>query len=82
MNLHDLNELHDSLGLTGPLRLQLRSFVPRFITRYRSLKEQIARLNLGEEDREAQEPSAEQHDQMEHEHELDDGHHRKSIFSS
>jgi hypothetical protein len=44
--LHDLNVLHDGSDLTGPLRIHLRSAIPRFILRYRLLQEQISRLDL------------------------------------
>jgi hypothetical protein len=49
VTLHDLNVLHDGSDLPGPLRLQLQSSVPRFILRYHSLRDQITRLNLSEE---------------------------------
>ena len=45
VTLHELNVLHDGIDLTGPLRLQL-SAVPRFITRYHALREQVAQLTL------------------------------------
>ncbi|KAF5373041.1 hypothetical protein D9758_001727 [Tetrapyrgos nigripes] len=45
-NLHDLNVLHDYSGISGPLRLRLQSVTPRFITRYRSLQEQLLQLNM------------------------------------
>jgi hypothetical protein len=41
-----LNDLHDRLGLSGPLRLRLSSG-PRFITRFHALREQIAQVTLG-----------------------------------
>lgn len=44
--MHDLNVLHDGSDLTGPLRIHLRSAIPRFILRYRLLQEQISRLDL------------------------------------
>ena len=43
--MHELNILHDGIDLTGPLRLRL-SAVPRFITRYHALREQVAQLTL------------------------------------
>ncbi|KAG2158098.1 uncharacterized protein EDB93DRAFT_1301124 [Suillus bovinus] len=46
ISLHDLNVLHDGSDFTGPLRIQLRSAIPRFILRYRLLQEQISRLDL------------------------------------
>jgi hypothetical protein len=46
ISLHDLNVLHDGSDFTGPLRIHLRSAVPRFILRYRLLQEQISRLDL------------------------------------
>ncbi|ETW85679.1 hypothetical protein HETIRDRAFT_457448 [Heterobasidion irregulare TC 32-1] len=49
VTLHDLNVLHDGSDLSGPLRLRLLSVVPRFIDRYRSLKDQIDRLNLADD---------------------------------
>lgn len=44
--MHDLNAIHDGIGLTGPLRVTLQSVVPRFITRYNVLRDQITRLTL------------------------------------
>lgn len=38
--------LHDGSDFTGPLRIHLRSAIPRFILRYRLLQEQISRLDL------------------------------------
>ncbi|KAH9946258.1 uncharacterized protein BXZ73DRAFT_95760 [Epithele typhae] len=49
VTLHELNVLHDGSDLRGPLRLRLRLSVPRFATRYNTLREQIARLNVAEE---------------------------------
>jgi len=46
ISLHDLNVLHDGLGLTGPLRLRLRTVLSRFICRYRSLQSQVTRLRV------------------------------------
>ncbi|KAI0057102.1 hypothetical protein BV25DRAFT_1995146 [Artomyces pyxidatus] len=49
VSLHDLNVLHDGSDLTGPLRIRLRTITPRFIDRYHSLRDQIARLNFVDE---------------------------------
>lgn len=38
--------MHQGLGLHGHLRLTLQSVVPRFITRYNQLREQITRLAI------------------------------------
>ncbi|KAJ6618306.1 hypothetical protein B0H10DRAFT_1795606, partial [Mycena sp. CBHHK59/15] len=46
VTLHDLNVLHDGSDITGPLRLRLKSVVPRFILRYHLLQDQVAGLNL------------------------------------
>ncbi|KAH9997532.1 hypothetical protein BJV77DRAFT_983220 [Russula vinacea] len=46
ISLHDLNILHHGLDLIGPLRLRLRTVLPRFINRYRGLQGQITRLNV------------------------------------
>ncbi|KAG1749097.1 uncharacterized protein EDB91DRAFT_1244889 [Suillus paluster] len=46
ISLHDLNVLHDGSDFAGPLRIHLRSTIPRFILRYRLLQEQISRLDL------------------------------------
>ncbi|KAJ6500433.1 hypothetical protein C8R45DRAFT_820687, partial [Mycena sanguinolenta] len=46
VTLHDLNVLHDGSDITGPLRLRLKSVIPRFIIRYRLLQDQVSRLNL------------------------------------
>ena len=43
VSLHDLNVLHHGLGFTGPLCLRLRTALPRFILRYRSLQHQTTR---------------------------------------
>ncbi|GJE86972.1 hypothetical protein PsYK624_030550 [Phanerochaete sordida] len=45
VTIHELNILHDGIDLTGPLRLRL-SAVPRFITRYHALRDQVAQLSL------------------------------------
>ncbi|KAH9842338.1 uncharacterized protein C8Q71DRAFT_689185, partial [Rhodofomes roseus] len=52
VTLHDLNVLHDGADLTGPLRLELR-VMPRFISRYNALRDQIARLDLAVEEEQA-----------------------------
>ncbi|KAH9180363.1 hypothetical protein EDB89DRAFT_15999 [Lactarius sanguifluus] len=46
VSLHDLNILHHGLGFTGPLRLRLRTVLPRFIRRYRSLQNQTTRNDV------------------------------------
>ncbi|KAF7796892.1 hypothetical protein EIP86_008077 [Pleurotus ostreatoroseus] len=46
VTIHELNVLHDGIDLRGPLRLRLTSSSPRFITRYHSLRDQIAQLTL------------------------------------
>ena len=48
VSLHDLNILHHGLGFTGPLRLRLRTALPRFIRRYRSLQHQTTRNDVTE----------------------------------
>ncbi|KAF9459372.1 hypothetical protein BDZ94DRAFT_1046497 [Collybia nuda] len=58
VSLHDLNVLHDGLNHTGPLRLRLQMFGPRFIVRYQALQEHVTRLNIPEsKDAEAGSPS-------------------------
>ncbi|KAJ7929296.1 hypothetical protein B0H13DRAFT_1964736 [Mycena leptocephala] len=58
VTLHDLNVLHDGSDITGPLRLRLRSVIPRFILRYHLLQDQVSRLNLAAAgDEQAQEQS-------------------------
>ena len=47
VTLHELNVIHDGSDLDGPLRLRLRVIAPRFVTRYNTLRDQIARLNVG-----------------------------------
>jgi hypothetical protein len=49
VTLHELNVLHDGSDFSGPLRIQLQSVIPRFITRYHLLQDQIARLNIANE---------------------------------
>ncbi|KAF7359389.1 hypothetical protein MSAN_01281500 [Mycena sanguinolenta] len=46
VTLHDLNVLHDGSSIAGPLRLRLKSVIPRFIIRYHLLQDQVSRLNL------------------------------------
>ena len=46
ISLHDLNVLHHGLDLIGPLRLRLRTVLPRFINRYRGLQSQVTRLDV------------------------------------
>ena len=46
VTLHELNVLHDGSDLNGPLRLCMKVFTPRFVTRYTTLRDQITRLNL------------------------------------
>jgi hypothetical protein len=46
ISLHDLNVLHHGLGLTGPLRLRIRTVLSRFIYRYRSLQDQVTQLSV------------------------------------
>lgn len=46
ISLHDLNVLHHGLDMIGPLRLRLRTVLPRFINRYRSLQSQVTRLDV------------------------------------
>ncbi|RPD65967.1 hypothetical protein L226DRAFT_184677 [Lentinus tigrinus ALCF2SS1-7] len=50
VTLHELNVIHDGSDLNGPLRLRLKVYMPRFVTRYTSLRDQIARLNLTDGD--------------------------------
>lgn len=54
VTLHDLNVIHDGSDLQGPLRIHLHVSVPRFIFRYHTLRDQIARLNLAAEGGEEQ----------------------------
>jgi len=46
VTLHDLNVIHDGTGFAGPLRIYIGTAVPRFITRFRSLQEQLARVSI------------------------------------
>ena len=46
ISLHDLNVLHHGLDLIGPLRLRLRTVLPRFMNRYRALQSQATRLDV------------------------------------
>ena len=48
VTLHELNVIHDGSDLSGPLRLRLKVFSPRFATRYSMLRDQVSRLNLVE----------------------------------
>ena len=48
VTLHELNVIHDGSDLSGPLRLRLKVFSPRFSTRYSMLRDQVSRLNLVE----------------------------------
>ena len=56
ISLHDLNILHHGLDLIGPLRLRLRTVLPRFINRYRGLQGQITRLNVATASHPAEDP--------------------------
>ncbi|TBU32322.1 hypothetical protein BD311DRAFT_803919 [Dichomitus squalens] len=49
VTLHELNVIHDGSDLSGPLRLRLKVFSPRFATRYSMLRDQISRLNFAED---------------------------------
>ncbi|TFK42778.1 hypothetical protein BDQ12DRAFT_719621 [Crucibulum laeve] len=65
VTLHDLNNLHDSLGISGPLRVRLQTVVPRFIVRYHTLQEQVSRLNIGQRaDDFSKRPSGQQPNQL------------------
>ncbi|KAM6500699.1 hypothetical protein JOM56_003713 [Amanita muscaria] len=46
ISLHDINILHDSYGLSGPLRLRLRLESPRFIILYQRLQDRTAQLSV------------------------------------
>ncbi|TDL27243.1 hypothetical protein BD410DRAFT_782321 [Rickenella mellea] len=48
VSLHDLNAIHDGVGLTGPLRVTLQSS-PRFVTRYNFLRDQMSRVIISAE---------------------------------
>jgi hypothetical protein len=54
VSLHDLNVLHHGLGFTGPLCLRLRTALPRFIRRYRSLQHQTTNDVTGAPSRSAE----------------------------
>ena len=43
VSLHDLHAMHQGVGIPGHLRLTLKSILPRFITRYNFLRDQITR---------------------------------------
>ena len=61
ISLHDLNVLHHGLDLNGPLRLRLRTVLPRFMNRYRSLQSQVTRFDVARLSQPAEdEPSEEQ----------------------
>lgn len=47
VSLHDLNAIHEGVGLEGPLQVTLHSVIPRFIARYNYLREHLAALSLG-----------------------------------
>ncbi|KAL5490193.1 hypothetical protein ACEPAI_5026 [Sanghuangporus weigelae] len=49
VSLQDLYAMHQGVGLPGHLKLTLQSIMPRFITRYNLLRDQVTRLVLGEE---------------------------------
>ena len=49
VTLHELDVIHDGSDLRGPMRLRLKLFTPRFVTRYSALRDQIARLNVDDE---------------------------------
>ena len=61
VTLHDLNVIHDGSDLQGPLRMHLHLSVPRFIFRYHTLRDQIARLNLVAEGEEEEKLAAYDH---------------------
>ncbi|KAI0086292.1 hypothetical protein BDY19DRAFT_353159 [Irpex rosettiformis] len=65
--IHDLNEIHDRLGLAGPLRLRLTSG-SRFITRYHALREQIAQITLNANDRVSGAEQVQEHEDTNEEH--------------
>ncbi|KLO10405.1 hypothetical protein SCHPADRAFT_906912 [Schizopora paradoxa] len=48
VSLHDLFAMHHGVGLPGHLRLSLQSVVPRFITRYNQLRDQITSLTFAD----------------------------------
>ncbi|KAI0721604.1 hypothetical protein C8T65DRAFT_630539 [Cerioporus squamosus] len=50
VTLHELNVIHDGSDLNGPLRLRLKVFTPRFVARYTTLRDQIARLSVADGD--------------------------------
>ncbi|KAJ2931355.1 hypothetical protein H1R20_g5712, partial [Candolleomyces eurysporus] len=49
VSLHDLSLLHDTLGGTGPLRMQLQIQTPRFTLRYDQLQEHMHQTVLGDD---------------------------------
>ncbi|KAJ7184200.1 hypothetical protein C8R46DRAFT_1063258 [Mycena filopes] len=77
VTLHDLNVLHDGTDVTGPLRLQLRSVIPRFIHRYHQLQAQVSRLNLAATGDE-QEPAADSTEQAQNPSESNQQHEDES----
>ena len=54
VTLHELDVIHDGSDIRGPLRLRLKLFAPRFVTRYTALRDQIARLDVAEDGDQAQ----------------------------
>ena len=46
VTLHDLNVLHDTSGIGGPLRARLYAPSIRFIVRYQQLQEHVSQLHL------------------------------------
>ncbi|KAF9234766.1 hypothetical protein BU15DRAFT_78686 [Melanogaster broomeanus] len=75
ISLHDLNVLHDGSDFSGPLRLHLRTSVPRFIVRYYALQEQVQRLNLTIETGESEHYDEEhiRHNESEHQPQHEQG---------
>ncbi len=60
VTLHELNVIHDGSDLNGPLRLRLKVFTPRFVARYTTLRDQIARLSVTDGDDSHVDPAAAQ----------------------
>ncbi|KAI0035771.1 hypothetical protein K488DRAFT_82804 [Vararia minispora EC-137] len=48
VNLHELNDLHDKLGMEGPLRVRLHCNPSRFIICYERMRQQVGGLTLVE----------------------------------
>lgn len=46
--------MHQGVGLPGHLKLTLQSIVPRFISRYNHLRDQITRLAITDEGEDSQ----------------------------